>query len=165
MSGGREYKQFLVRMPSCHRLELESKPDRVWTWAPYTLEEWNYRGEPLPVNVELRHLYNAFLEDYAHDWLWYLDEKVLRYFSKVVGKDEPVWLVLEYEIKEQARSRIVNVLLDGAWVEPDSYEVFLDDDGNYNGLWYECDGKSRTLNQNSYGISWRWVETKSGIME
>lgn len=65
---------------------LPGKPKRVWTVFPGV-----DRDKPFTP----KHMSNAFLEDYVHDWTWRGDR--LRYFSRVVDPEDSVWLFCEFD--------------------------------------------------------------------
>jgi len=83
-----------------HKLELgksppwvnmERKPKRVWTL--YKVQS----QEDLPtLPMVPRHMDNAFLEDYVHDWNW--SKGRFKYSSR--GSHGEQWLLLEFEEEE-----------------------------------------------------------------
>jgi len=70
-------------------VDFDQKPTRMWTLYPYTDER-----HPPELPYQPQHLKNAFLEDRVHDWDW--KNGKLRYYSRVVGAQEGVWLLLEF---------------------------------------------------------------------
>lgn len=74
--------------PSWTPLEGE-RPFRLWTLYQCT----DPQVHPVLPFVP-QHNVNAFLEDHMHDWI--LHRGKLKYFSRVVGPGEGVWLLLEY---------------------------------------------------------------------
>jgi len=61
------------------------KPDRVWTIL---------HGKQLHLPIIPLHGVNVFLEDPSHDWKWTKGQ--LRYFSRIIDENQPVWLLLEF---------------------------------------------------------------------
>jgi hypothetical protein len=70
-------------------IAVAKKPSTVWTL-------YTQRGEAdrPAIPFKPQHNVNAFLEDYVHDWEWANGK--LRYYSRVVGAQDGVWLLLEY---------------------------------------------------------------------
>ena len=65
------------------------RPGRLWTLYPHMDEQ-----EPPTAPYIPQHNVNAFLEDRIHDWDW--SGGKLRYYSRVIGAQEGVWLLLEW---------------------------------------------------------------------
>lgn len=68
-------------------VRLAKKPDRVWTLSGH-----RDQSQPPTLPFYPTHGYDAFLDDYVHDWNW--RSGVFRYYSRVANG--PVWLLLEY---------------------------------------------------------------------
>jgi hypothetical protein len=67
---------------------LDRKPKRVWTL-------YQAHGEDDLPELPMRpqHGFNAFLEDFVHDWNW--RNGMFRYYSRVSQGEQ--WLLLEFE--------------------------------------------------------------------
>ena len=61
-------------------------------WMLYKHEDIN---NPPELPYFPKHLHNAFLEDYVHDWNIYGDNKKLKYYSRVSNGGH--WVLLEFE--------------------------------------------------------------------
>lgn len=81
LGGDREY--------ATRVLDFGQKPTRMWTLYPHRDESQPPTFPYLP-----QHSVNAILEDRVHDWDW--SNGKLRYYSRVVGAQEGVWLLLEW---------------------------------------------------------------------
>lgn len=83
-------------VPKARNVPMLKSPDRVWTL--YTEMDEN---KPPTLPFKPIHNFNAFLEDYTHDWNWRLvrrDGKMIGefdFYSRVV--DRPVWVLLEFK--------------------------------------------------------------------
>jgi hypothetical protein len=85
-------------VPESRVLSLPVKPFRVWTlYQPVDLDRSEDSTQDPTVTPTLPitpvHNYNAFLEDYVHDWQWYEGGK-FRYYSRVAR--DRIWILVEY---------------------------------------------------------------------
>lgn len=67
---------------------IKEKPHLIWTLYLHTDKEVK---PELPYNP--RHHYNAFLEDYVHDWNIY--GNMLKYYTRAM--DRSCWILLEFK--------------------------------------------------------------------
>lgn len=79
-------------VPETRVLSLPRKPYRVWTVIS-TMSEDPGVVPPLPMTPI--HGFNAFLEDYVHDWNWANGK--FRYYSRVALHN--IWILVEYSDK------------------------------------------------------------------
>ncbi len=77
--------------PSTVTIDRDDRPFRVWT--VYTATDPNTPPE-LPLTPV--HLQGFFLEDHIHDWNFHTPRR-LRYYTRVLDKDEGCWLLLEWK--------------------------------------------------------------------
>lgn len=72
-------------------VDFPERPYRVWT-------VYTHMDQSTPPTLPLipRHNHGFFLEDHIHDWTVPKPGK-FRYFSRVVNKEEGVWLLLEWK--------------------------------------------------------------------
>lgn len=82
--------------PSTVNIDRDDRPFRVWT--VYSATDPN---APPQLPLTPTHNQGFFLEDHVHDWVMRGGRK-LKFFSRVVDRDEGCWLLLEW--KEPASS-------------------------------------------------------------
>ena len=84
-------RQEVIWVPgSPSKAPIEGSPVQVWTLLTYRDPDVRPVLPFTPV-----HGVNAFAEDFLHDWN-VRPRGTFRYFSRVVGPGEGVWLLLEY---------------------------------------------------------------------
>ena len=77
--------------PSVVDVDFTERPFRLWT-------VFSHMDQKTPPTLPLtpRHNHGFFLEDHTHDWMM-IGPQRLRYYSRVLGKEEGVWLLLEWK--------------------------------------------------------------------
>lgn len=77
--------------PSIVDVDFDERPFRVWT-------VYSHMDQQTPPTLPLtpKHNEGFFLEDHTHDWIM-LGPRKFRYFSRVVGREDGVWLLLEWK--------------------------------------------------------------------
>lgn len=76
--------------PSVVTIDRDDRPFRVWT--VYTAMD---PSTPPQLPLTPIHNHGFFLEDHTHDWT--MRERKLRFFSRVISRDEGCWLLLEWK--------------------------------------------------------------------
>ncbi|PLS19055.1 hypothetical protein CVD28_01225 [Bacillus sp. M6-12] len=73
--------------------------ERMWTWKKFDTQTGERLERPSSLEeVELKHHEGIFLEDRIHDWN-IRQGNLLDYYSRVVGQNEEVKILIEYKEK------------------------------------------------------------------